>query len=1386
MLIKLDLGKTEYKPQQLSVVNQNKKPVLVLKPDIITMQEKNRENGNKLSNTELKSECNKKAEVIADLSDLISDENKANLFANRNSFPAVYNSDKKELNIIRFIEVQGKTNNSLLDSVVRIDELMDKVPVSVGINEHGNMFSFDAFDNGMRQRGKKPLIGAELYMFSLEHEYIVQRGDTLNLISTLKHESVDNIRKDNPELADLEADKPVKQKTLILKSAAESNTLPLIAKTMKGFHNVADLVSEGEVHKIGDRPQTPWKYLRQYSKDVICLSGSEDSEFYRSILNGDLSHAELIAEKLKDIYGDDFYIEIFHKGGKYDTAVKAAKKIAEKMNIKLVAVDDFHMMNPDQKEAVKVLQTNATNKTLRQNFYELPGDNYYVHSSEEGEMEFATDLKVVDNTIEIYDKVENYDTRPHKYFYPNFPLPKGFNDQYTYFAYLTVNGFKERMKELGIKEGTDTYNQYYKKLKHEMSVIKEMNFAGYFLIVADFINFGKRNFSMYDDQTVARWKKFITTHGYDIDKPIVYGAGRGSAASSLVTYSLKITEINPVPYKLLFARFLNPARVSLPDIDVDCSIDGRAQILAYLSNFYNNGEDHPDYMEDRVGAILVFGTMMGKQALRDVTRIYGQPVSLGNDLSKAFDTADCKTIKEAMENSDFAALANKDEITKKIVDMSIQLEGMPKSLGIHACGKLLTPDPISSYLPVTLLKNPHGQTEVLACVTNVQPAVGLIKFDLLGLANLWIVQRSIESINEANRKMNNGADKLDMLKLMTIAKHDLPSYKFLQAGNTYGVFQFSSNLMTGLLHRFLYDVKDKKPTPEDTEEMFLRLSLITATGRPGALQFIDGIEHNLKHPEDIKYKFPKLKPILQESFGFAVYQEQIMQMAMIVAGFSMAQADMLRQAIGHKIPELMASLKGYFIYGSKGKKVIDRPIDGAIKHSGATEQEAIDMFTSIQAAANYSFNKSHSVSYSILSVVEAYLSCHYPQEFFAATLNLQAGNADKITETLSYLNQRKIKVLPPSVNKSDESFSVSYSDSGKKEGIRVGLNGIKRSGRKAPTIIKDREQNGLYDSLLNCCIRLQKAGVFSKTVYEALTYSGAFDCFKGSRNSKIKHETTVLNFVKALTKQQTLFSLSSQSLLTTKLLSLEPGKLTEKNMFDEREYAGFFISDYPLTRYADIIKNDKSFCDISHLKLKSDGDTFRVIALLDEVRVMTTKNLHKMARLTAEDKNSKAEMIVFETAYEANKKLLKKNKLVVLEGSVSDNDNYGRSYIVRAVSDIKMLLDTTQPCALKLTLSLDPKVAVKQFKHIFDISKEDAANNISVPFRYRLGYMTSDYYDKSKTVPKSRMKFNISLQSIFDLQDYLGKAYVDILYREPLAEAKASDLPYNYMPPLSN
>lgn len=1314
---------------------------------------------------------NQQQQVLLDLTSQLD----AQLFVNRNSFPAVYDAEKKELQIIRFIELQGKTSKSLLDSVVRVQELTRQVPLSVAVNEHGNMYSLSDFGTLMHQAQKKPIFGAELYVHSMPQVYRVQQNDTVSMIAQLMQVEIAQLKADNPSIAALQDNDVVTQPTLKIAEAQQANHLVLLAKNKTGYQNLMYLVSYGQIHQEFGYPQLPWTEILQHRQGLIALSGSEDSEIYRALLQGDQKHAQIVLRVLQKYFQDDFYVEVFHKGDNYTTAVQTVYQLAHALHLKTVAVNDFHMLSAEQAFELKALQTIATKKTITQNFNTLPGDQYYVHSSTAMEQEWQDDLASVDRTIEIYEKIADLDILPHKLFTPAFPIPQGYHDQNEYFEFLSRKGFKLRMQALQLTP--QQYQEYQQRLDYEISIIEKMGYAGYFLIVADFVNYAKRNYELYDEKTANRWRHFAKSHGYSVNKPIAIGFGRGSAAGSLVSYCLHITEVNPLPYGLLFERFLNTSRAGMPDIDTDIPDNKRPEVVEYVTDFYNQGNQ--DELSSRVAGIVTFTVLHGKQVLRDVTRISGLPPSVGDKLSAAINKATKAlglrptpgaSIKQALTTDDFQKLYHSTPEITQVVDLASKLEDLEKSDSQHAAGKIITPTPVIDYLPVSYMKikgtNDFG---IVAQVTNVED-FGLLKMDFLGLRSMGVVDSALGMINaqikQQNQTQQTHVPYIEPLTVLNQAIHDINLYKFLSAGNTYGIFQFGKAGITKLVADLMQDI-DHLPANEQTgAELFRRLAAAAALYRPGPMQFIDDYVHNMQHQQknyntfDLSQPVPALEADLAETYGVPVYQEEVMQITRDLAGFSLNDADNVRKAMGHKIRKIMDEYQEYFIHGSQEKQ-----IPGAIKKSHLTEADAVKIWQALEKFASYGFNKSHTIAYTYLSIVDTWLSYYYPHEFFAATLNSFQGSdkANKIAAGLSQAKMRHIAILPASVNESQELFTPTS------QGVRFGLFGIKNMGTKGKLIIAERKANGPFTNLLSFIVRMKTNQSFGKQMFESLVYSGTLDEFAGSRSSKLAKEDQILDFADALKKDElanihSLFTIRSQAnLLKTSFTFSDTEQLdATTRLLKEKEYTGSFVTGHPVDKYDYLIKNNAAFAKLGPYVLTNDAvptpaaaQTFLVV--VDSLETFMTKaTAEEMATLQVEDNTGSIAVTVFPGTFTEAKQLLHENALVAIVGKIEDSDNYGLQLIAQTITAIDDVLIKQAPQKVCVTLAADSQTAAQQLQQILQFKEQLPATvkYPSYPLFYQLG--THGRWFK-RTKQQAQLSLSIDPATSHAVQQLIGK-----------------------------
>jgi len=829
----------------------------------------------------------------------------------------------------KFVHLHVHTHYSLLDGMGKIPNLLDRAKElgmdSIAITDHGVMYGALEFYQEAKLRGIKPILGMEAYVAPRSHDLKQPKLDT------------------------------------------DSYHLTLLAKNKQGYLNLMKLSTIGHLDGYYYYPRIDKKLLKEYNEGIIALSGCLSGEVARSALSGNDSKALKAVEDYKNIFGDDFYIEVQHLPGEEDQEIANKKlfELGKKTGTKIVATKDVHYVNKDDREAHDILICVQTGKTVEDENRLKMDTDLSLASGDEMADAFKNNPEVITNTIEIAKKC-SVEIELNQILIPPFKLPSGETPN-SYLEKLCHEGLEKRYQ----KKITDISKEVIDRLDYELGVIERTGFAPYFLIVADFVNYAK-------------------------DQGILVGPGRGSAAGSLVSYVLNITDLDPLEFNLLFERFLNAERISMPDIDMDFADDRRGEVIEYVIQKY--GADH-------VAQIITFGTMAAKAAVRDVGRAMGLSYGDVDKIAKLIPFG--LHLIEAIESSpELKNLYRNDETVKKLIDFAMKLEGVARHASTHAAGVVISPQPLVNYVP--LQKAVKGNTSIVTqFAMGDLESMGLLKMDFLGLSNLTIIGGALEII-EAVEHVN--------IDIETIPMEDKETFKLLSRGGTTGVFQLESDGMKRIL-------KDLKPT------VFEDIIAVVALYRPGPMQWIDDFIKRKHGKSHVKYIHPTLENALKETYGIPVYQEQVMQIAKDVAGFSGPQADTLRKAMGKKIATLMKKQKQLFI-------------DGAIKN-GLSKELAQKIFDMMEDFAQYGFNKSHAACYAMIAYRTAYLKAHYPNCFMAALLTSDQNNMDRVTIEVSECERMGIEVLPPDVNESFGGFSVVPGTSN----IRFGLSAIKNVGQ---------------------------------------------------------------------------------------------------------------------------------------------------------------------------------------------------------------------------------------------------------------------------------------------------------------------------------------------------
>ncbi len=1048
----------------------------------------------------------------------------------------------------QFVHLHNHSHYSLLDGACRIDDMIhaaveDGMP-AVALTDHGVMFGAIEFYKKATKAGIKPIIGMEAY--------VVTKGSRL--------------------------EKGL-QATETGGKRAVYNHLVLLAKDETGYRNLIKLCSIGHLEGYYYKPRIDTEVLRKHREGLIALSACMSGVISAHLVSGNDAEAYASAEIYKEIFGDDFYVEIQDHGIEREAIVRQkAPKLAKDLGLKLICTNDVHYLKHEHAIAHNImLLIPDASSTSTPDYTKLryQTDQAYFKSSKEMSELFADLPEALASTLEVAEKC-NLTLNLKQNHMPRFPIPDnaGVATLDEYFEKLVRKGFADRYAV--------PTEDLQKRLNHEIGVIKQMGYAGYFLIVQDFIQ-------------AAR------------NKGVYVGPGRGSAAGSVVSYSLRITNVDPMKYDLLFERFLNPDRVSMPDIDVDFSDTKRELVIQYVREKYGT---------DSVSQIITFGTLSSRAVLKDVGRVLGLPLSTIESITKQIpvELGKVRPLADALKSIPELKWINEsnDPKIKTLVDAALVLEGMNRNAGMHAAGVVIAPGNISDHVP--LYKTPQTETMTQYNMKDLE-AVGLLKMDFLGLRTLSVMENAVGLI-----KRTAGVD----IVLDDLPEDDKRTFDLFARGDTVGVFQFESSGMQDWLRKL-------KPT------CISDLVAMNALYRPGPMEMIGDFIARKHGTEQSTYLHPKLEPILKETYGVIVYQEQVMKIASEIAGFTLAKADLMRRAMGKKDKNLMATLKEEFIQGS-------------VK-LGTTKKLAGEIFDLLEKFASYGFNKSHSVAYSVVAYQTAYLKAHYPAEFMAATLSSEIGNTDRIVKLIDDCRKMGIKVLPPDVNFSDLDFTVVEGD------IRFGLCAIKNVGSGAvESIIKARDSEGKIVNIFDFCRRLDLR-IVNKKCLESLVQAGAFDGFTGHRAQHFENLERAAAFgVSAQSENLNGQSGLFDSLDTSPSSAIAYPALTEFESWPESEklqreknVLGFYVSGHPLLRFEQEI-NEFANVRLGDTTGFKNGSTARACGIVASVKKKIDKRNNTMAFVAIEDFSGKGECVVFSDAYAKYQQLLVPDAMVMVIG----------------------------------------------------------------------------------------------------------------------------------------
>ena len=1010
------------------------------------------------------------------------------------------------------------------------------------------------------------------------------------------------------------------------------NHLILLAENMIGYKNLTKLVSAAFTEGFYFKPRVDKELLREHSEGIICLSACLAGAIPRKILNGDYSGAKAEALELRDIFGkDNFYLEIQNHFLDDDKpATQGLVKLSDEIGAPLVATNDAHYIKRSDAKAHDVLLAIQTGSTVDdENRMRFANDEFYLKSESEMMELFPDHPEAIENSHKIAERC-NVEFEFGEYHLPEFMPPEGMTNK-DYLRDLCYDGLERRYGSEALQDGSI----YRDRLESELEVIEKMGYVEYFLIVWDFIHYAKSN-----------------------DIPV--GPGRGSAAGSIVAYSLAITEIEPIKYNLIFERFLNPERVSMPDIDVDFCIDRRQEVIDYVVQKYG---------KDKVSQIITFGTLKAKAAVRDVGRALNASYAEADSIAKAIPAELGMTISKALDiNRDLRARYETEPLVKNILDMSMAVEGMPRHSSTHAAGIVISKMPLDEYVP--LYMSDKGLATQFNMTTIEE--LGLLKMDFLGLRNLTMINEAIQLIKE-----NHGVE-IDFSKM----DYDDPAvYEMISKGNTQGIFQLESAGMTEFM---------KNLNPSCFEDIVAGISLY----RPGPMDSIPKYIENKKNPEKVKYVDPHLEPILNVTYGCMVYQEQVMQIVRELGGYSFGRSDLVRRAMSKKKMSVMLEEKKYFIHGKDDSD--GTPSIAGCVANGIPERAAEAIFDDMVSFAEYAFNKSHAAAYAVVSYETAYLKAHYPVEFMAALMSSVMGEPRHIAAYIRNCKELGIEVLPPSVLHSRRKFIA-------KDGkIRFGLLAIKNVGSSIVDAIvegrRGRDIDNLYDF-----IKSIEPSELNKKAIECLIKAGAMDEFTQNRAALLAISDDAVGAAQSsarrISKDQiSLFQLDSDIMEDVKTAPELPNiqNFDKAHLLSmEKEMMGVYLSGHPLDKYRDLIdenitantaeifdsnlsgdgENESEFIEerASGSNRFNDGDTVIMAGMVGDLRRMITKSNQEMARLTIEDYYGVITAIVFPRDYAKAKYVLENDAIVAIKGTLSFKEDSDPEILVNRVTEIERI-----------------------------------------------------------------------------------------------------------------
>ncbi|MCR4944601.1 MAG: DNA polymerase III subunit alpha [Clostridium sp.] len=1115
------------------------------------------------------------------------------------------------MNDKKFCHLHLHTEYSLLDASGKVDKLIKRAKElgmdSIAITDHGVMYGCVEFYKQAKANGIKPILGCEVYVASKSMD--IKRPDKEN----------------------------------------RTAHLVLLVKNEVGYENLMKIVSEASIRGFYYKPRVDHEFLKEHSEGIIALSACLGGEIQRYILDDEYEKAKETALLYKEIFKDGFYLEIQNHGMEEQRKVNENNiKLSKETGIPLVATNDVHYINQSDSKAHDILMCIQTGKTVDdENRRRYASDQFYLKSPEEMWDMFSYVPEALENTSKIAEEC-NFDYKFHESKLPKFPLPEG-TDPYEYLRDNCYKGLIERydvFKEFtkkeynlseiqALAEKNEEAKSYVDRLEYELGIIKQMGYVNYFLIVWDFIRFSYEN-------------------------GIPTGPGRGSAAGSIVAYTLGITKIDPIKYSLIFERFLNPERVSMPDIDSDFCYERRQEVIDYVVEKYG---------ADNVSQIITFGTMAPRMCIRDVGRAMNYSYAEVDVISKMIPTVPNITIDKALEmNPELKEAYDNDERVRNLIDISKNLEGLPRHSSTHAAGVVIASRPLVDYVP--LQKNEEMIVTQFGMTTLEE--LGLLKMDFLGLRTLTVMSDAVNIIKE-NRGVTIDLDKIDF--------DDKEVYHMIGEGKTSGVFQLESPGMTSFM---------KELKPDNLEDIIAGISLY----RPGPMAEIPKYVECKKNPDKVEYLTPELESILNVTYGVMVYQEQVMEIVRKLAGYSLGRSDLVRRAMSKKKHKVMEEERKNFIHGIVNENG-EVEVPGCVRN-GISAEVGNKIFDSMMDFASYAFNKSHAAAYAVVGYETAFLMKYYPVEYIAAMLNSVMGSSEKVAHYIKFAESQGIQVLPPDINESYSKFTV------KGDTIRFGMAAIKNVGVNViESIVRTREAKGEFTSLEDFVDKIDISAV-NKRAVESLIKAGALDCFGVFRSKLLGVYEKVMDGTanekrRNIDGQMSLFSFDEGELNIPKISYPNIKEFKKMNLLAmEKEMTGLYLSGHPLDEYKkslelqtsttidtvfksyemiqESISNDMDGENsIQEESLINDNDTVIMGGILTDVKQKVTRNNTIMAFLTLEDLSGSIEVIVFPRTLERLRNLIKPDSIVRIKGRISIKEDEMPKLICETIEGLEKI-----------------------------------------------------------------------------------------------------------------